>query len=120
MREVTVEVRALALHGYHGATEEERRDGQTFLFDLELVLETAATETDELADTVDYRDVVSCVREISDGRAYRLLEALAAAVADELLGRFALRRVVVSVRKPDVRLDAPVAHTAVTVTVPDV
>lgn len=115
MSEVTVELRALALRGYHGATEKEQREGQTFLFDLELALETAATETDELADTVDYREVVACVRDVSDGHPYRLLEALAAAVADELLARFPYREVTVRVRKPDVRLQAPVVHAAVTV-----
>ena len=34
---------------------------------------------------MDYRDVVACVREVSDGRAFQLLETLAAAVADELM-----------------------------------
>ena len=42
------------------------------------------------------------MREVSDGRKYRLLEALAAAVADALLARFPVERVEVRVRKPDV------------------
>ena len=45
--------------------------------------------------------------------AYHLLEALAAGVADELLARFAVERVRVRVRKPDVELDPPVERTAV-------
>ena len=39
----------------------------------------------DLEDAVDYRDVVACVREVSDGRKFHLLEALAAALVDELL-----------------------------------
>jgi dihydroneopterin aldolase len=112
---VLVEVRGLALRGFHGATEAERRDGQTFVFDIELAAETAAVGSDDLADTVDYREVVACVREVSDARAFMLLEALAAAVADALVARFPVSRARVRVRKPEVRLDAPVEYTAATV-----
>ena len=42
-------------------------------------------------------------QEISDARSYDLLEALATAIADELLQRFDAERVLVRVRKPDVR-----------------
>ena len=46
-------------------------------------------------------------------RAYHLLEALAAALADELLARFPVERVSVRVRKPEVVLDPPVEYAAV-------
>jgi dihydroneopterin aldolase len=108
-------VRGLELFGHHGVTDEERERGQRFLFDLELTADDAGSRTDALADTVDYRDVVACVRTVSDGRRFALLEALAASVADALLERFPLARTRVRVRKPDVRLDAPVEHTAATV-----
>jgi dihydroneopterin aldolase len=110
---VKVELRALEVRGYHGVLDEERRDGQRFLFDIELEVGEEAAVTDRIEDAVDYRDVAAAVRDVSDGRNYRLLEALAAAVADELLGRFAVERVRVRVAKPDVRLDLPVAESAV-------
>jgi dihydroneopterin aldolase len=112
---VAVEVAGLELHGFHGVNEEERREGQRFLFDLRLEVPPEAAVTDRIEDAVDYRDVVAVVREVSDGRAYALLEALAAAVADALLARFPLERVSVRVRKPDVRLEAPVEYSAATV-----
>jgi len=110
----TVEVIGLELHGFHGVNEDERRDGQRFLFDLWLEVPDAAAASDRIEDAVDYREVVACVREVSDARAYRLLEALSAAVADAVLARFPVDRVRVRVRKPDVRLEAPVEHTAAT------
>ena len=85
---VTIELHGLELHGFHGVLEEERRDGQTFLFDLELDADVAGAQSDDLAGTIDYREIVACVREISDGRAFQLLEALAEALADALLARF--------------------------------
>ena len=110
----TVEVIGLELRGYHGVNEIERRDGQRFLFDLWLEVPGTAAASDRIEDAVDYRAVVACVREVSDGRTFRLLEALSAAVADAVLARFPVERVRVRVRKPDVRLDAPVEHTAAT------
>ena len=108
----TIELAGLEVFGYHGANEDERRDGQRFLYDLELEV-GAAGSSDRIDDAVDYREVATCVREVSDGRAFHLLEALAAAVADALLDRFLVARVRVRVRKPDVRL--PVEHAAATV-----
>jgi 7,8-dihydroneopterin aldolase/epimerase/oxygenase len=107
---VTVEVIGLELHGFHGVEEDERRGGQRFLFDLWLDVPDATS--DRIEDAVDYREVVACVREVSDGRKFQLLEALSAAVADAVLARFAVERVRVRVRKPDVQLGAPVEHTA--------
>jgi dihydroneopterin aldolase len=110
---ITVELRGLELHGRHGVLDEERRDGQRFLFDLWLEVPGEAARSDRIEDAVDYREVVATVRAVSDANAFRLLEALATAVADALLARFPLRRVRVRVRKPDVRLAAPVDYAAV-------
>ena len=107
-----IELLGIELHGRHGVLEHERRDGQRFLFDVELEVGEAGA-SDRIEEAVDYRDVVTCVREVSDGRAYRLLEALSSAVADALLERFPVSHVAVRVRKPDVVLEAPVEFAAV-------
>ena len=113
---VLIELRGLELHGHHGVLEEERREGQRFLVDLELEpADEAAETTDRIEDAVDYRDVAAVVSEVSGATVYHLLEALAAAIADELLRRLPLRRVRVRVSKPDVRLSLPVEHAAVVV-----
>lgn len=109
-----VELHGLELHGHHGVLERERLDGQRFLVDLELDVADAGSN-DRIEDAVDYRLVAACVREVSDARAYHLLEALASALADELLARFPAASVRVRVRKPEVVLDSPVAYAAVSV-----
>ena len=108
----TIELAGLEVFGYHGVNEEERRDGQRFLYDVELEVGEAGS-SDRIEDAVDYRDVAACVREVSESRAFHLLEALAATVADALLDRFPVAQVRVRVRKPDVRL--PVEHAAATI-----
>ena len=113
---MTIELHGIEFRGFHGVLEHERQEGQRFLVDLDLELaELTAAETDRIEDAVDYRDVVATVVEVSEARAYHLLEALASALADALLGRFPLARVRVRVRKPDVELARPVDHAAVVV-----
>ncbi len=97
---VTVELAGIELHGRHGVLDEERAEGQRFLFDVWLDVPEVALHTDRLEDAVDYREVAAAVRKVSEGHAFHLLEALAAAVADELLDRFPVSRVRVRVRKP--------------------
>jgi 7,8-dihydroneopterin aldolase/epimerase/oxygenase len=111
---IELELHALEVDGFHGALPEERERGQRFLFDVWLAVPEAAL-SDRLEEAIDYRDVARAVREVSDGRSYHLLEALAAGVADELLSRFPAERVRVRVRKPDVELDLPVEYSAATV-----
>jgi dihydroneopterin aldolase len=112
---VIVELEGLEVFGHHGVLEEERREGQTFLYDIELHVSDAAL-SDRVEDSVDYRDVAACVLEVSDGRYFHLLEALAAAVADAIVERFAVDRVKVRVRKRDVKPSGlAVAFAAATV-----
>ena len=109
-----VELHGIELHGFHGVLDEERRDGQRFLYDVELDVGERGT-SDRIEDAVDYRDVAATVREVND-RQFRLLEALACAVADAIIERFPVERVKVRVRKPEVRpAGLLVEHSAVTV-----
>jgi 7,8-dihydroneopterin aldolase/epimerase/oxygenase len=113
---VKVELRGLELHGYHGVLPAERERGQRFLVDVRFEpADERAAASDDIADAVDYRDVVGLVGDVFGGRAFHLLEALATALADALLDRLSLAWVEVTVRKPDVVLERPVEHVSVTV-----
>ena len=110
---LTVELVGLEVFGRHGVDDDERQSGRTFLYDVGLEVEPPAA--DRLEETVDYRAVAACVREVSDAREYRLIEALASAVADELTRRFPARRVSVRVRKPGISpAGLTVAYSAAT------
>ena len=114
---ITVEVRDLRVFGRHGVHEEERERGQDFVFDVELEVGERGT-SDRLEDAVDYVEVAHAVREVSDARQFALLEALAAAVADELERRFEPGRLRVRVRKPEVRPAGLEGAVAATITRP--
>jgi 7,8-dihydroneopterin aldolase/epimerase/oxygenase len=110
-----VELIGLEVLGHHGAHEEERIAGQPFWFDVSLEVGERGAD-DDLARAVDYTHVAAVIREVSDGRRFNLLEALAGAVADELQRRFPVEHVVVKVRKRPAGL--PVDWSAVTVSRP--
>jgi 7,8-dihydroneopterin aldolase/epimerase/oxygenase len=95
-----VEVHGLELFGRHGVNDDERRDGQTFLFDV--TLEIAEPKEDTIDATVDYRYVRDIVSGVNDKESYKLLETLAAAAADALNAELPVMKVRVSVRKPGV------------------
>ena len=95
-----VEVHGLELHGRHGVNDDERRDGQSFLFDV--TLEIAEPKEDTSEATVDYRQVRDIVRTVNDGESYRLLETLAATAADALMEALPIERLCVRVRKPGI------------------
>lgn len=109
---IAVELEGLEVFGRHGVEEEERREGQMFFYDVRFEVSDAAL-SDRIEDAVDYRLVADCVREISEGRDFNLIEALAAAVADALLARFEVELVRVRVRKPH-PAGVPAAYSAAT------
>jgi dihydroneopterin aldolase len=102
-RTLRIELTGLELRGFHGVLDHEQRDGQRFRFDV--VVDVPEPAEDDIDAAVDYRELVACVREVSDGQRFQLLETLAAAVADELRRRFPVERAEVRVGKPDVELE---------------
>jgi 7,8-dihydroneopterin aldolase/epimerase/oxygenase len=110
-----VELRGLEIFGHHGVGDEERERGQLFVYDIELEVGERGL-SDRIEDAIDYRDVAAIARDISESRRFRLLEALAPAVADALVERFPVDWVRVRVCKPSVRpVGLDVDYSAVTV-----
>jgi dihydroneopterin aldolase len=114
----TIFVNGLVLHAYHGVAEHEGRVGQTFVLDLKLELDLGkAVQTDKVADTASYDDIVATASRAFCAKPYKLVEAAAGAVADALLGKFAqAARVHVTVRKPHAPIAATFQDVGVTLT----
>jgi dihydroneopterin aldolase len=111
-----VAVTGVAARGFHGVLDHERRDGQTFVVDLALGVDTrAAARSDDLARTVDYSAVASRVVELVQGDPVDLLETLAQRVADACLEFEHVRAVEVVVHKPEAPVGVPFGDVAVTI-----
>ncbi len=79
----------LRLHAFHGHFAHERKYGQMFEIDLELVVDLAeAAAGDDLKATVDYGKVTAITRQAFCGAPRTLVEAAALDVAQALLNAF--------------------------------
>ena len=94
--------------GRHGVLPEERRDGQQFLVDLDIHVDTtAAAARDDLSRTVDYAAVAGEVSAIIEGEPVNLIETLAGRIADAVLAHEGVQSVGVTVHKPEAPLGLP-------------
>jgi dihydroneopterin aldolase len=111
------EVKGLTLHGRHGALEAERSLGQHFIVDIRLTAGVGeALTSDRVEDTIHYGHVIKAAIATFEARWYNLIEALAAAIADDLLTRFdKIERVSVTVHKPAAPVAALIADLSTTV-----
>lgn len=84
--ETELGVEGVELTAHHGVYEEERRRGRRFSVDVYVKGDwSGATRTDELGDSLDYGRIVQRIRTVSQERSYHLIEAFAAAIADDVL-----------------------------------
>lgn len=110
-----IRLTSMRYEGRLGATPEERGFPQMLEVDLELETDlSAATRSDELADTVDYGPLVALTERVVEGASYQLLEGLAGVLAREVLAAsMAIAAVTVRVRKLAVPLDVSMDHAEV-------
>lgn len=111
-------VGGIKFHGYHGFTKLERQVGVRCSIDVELDVDlSAASRSDELSDTIDYRKIHSLVLEMGrDGGSFHLIEALAGHIAAAILERFPVAAATVRVRKETPVLDGIVDYVGAEVT----
>jgi dihydroneopterin aldolase len=90
----------LTAFGYHGNNPAERKLGQTFVADLEVVLDTErAAASDSIHDTVSYPRLEEAARKILEGEPANLLETVAERIAGTILKLPAVVQVTVRVSK---------------------
>lgn len=97
----SIQVKGIRAYGYVGYLPEERVLGQWFEVDLTLWvdLETAG-KTDNIEDTVDYREAIALVKELITTAKFDLVEKLISAIADKILSIEKVSQVRVQLSKP--------------------
>ncbi len=111
-----ITLRGLRAFGYHGVFPHERRDGQIFVVDVTLRVDSrVAAASDDLADTVHYGDVAEAVTRLVSGDPVDLIETLAERIADALLGFAGVQAVEVTVHKPDAPITVPFDDVTLTI-----
>ena len=111
-------VERIAVFAYHGLLAEEARIGQRFYISLDCALDlSAAGRSDDVAQTVSYADLTAIVVRIATERRFALIEALAEAIASEILDGFSLVDAVeVRVDKPSAPVPAVIDQVSIAIT----
>jgi dihydropteroate synthase len=107
----------LRVFGRHGVLDHERRDGQEFVVDAVLWLDTRpAAAADDLALTVDYAAVAGRLAAVVSGEPVALIETLADRLAAACLSAHpAVRDVEITVHKPHAPLIQSFGDVTVTI-----
>ncbi len=93
-------IKGLEFYAFHGVTAEEQAIGHRYIADLSLDVTGDATETDEIAGTVDYAIAGNTALSILTRGNYKTMERTAALACDALLRVFpAVSRVEISLAK---------------------
>lgn len=109
-------LRGLRAFGHHGVLEHERRDGQEFVIDVELGLDTRqAARGDDLSATVHYGVLAERLEAGVTSEPVDLIETLAQRLADICLEQPSVDWVDVTVHKPDAPI--PVRFDDVSLTI---
>lgn len=108
MAEDRIRISGIAATGFHGVFDHERREGQTFIADVVLHLDTRpAAAGDDLGRTVDYGEVASQVAAVITGEPADLIETVAERIAAVVLTATAVSAVDVTVHKPSAPIPVP-------------
>lgn len=98
----TIILKGMAFYAYHGVAEEEHHLGQRFYVDVMLKLDLSTPgRTDNIQDSVNYRDVFHVVKEIMEGKSCCLLEHVAYKINEALFQAYSMvQEVTTTVHKP--------------------
>lgn len=107
MTQDRIVLRGLRVFARHGVYEAERRDGQEFIIDAVLWLDTRpAAASDDVSLTADYGAIASRLAHLAGDPPVRLIETLAQRLADACLADPAVEEAEITVHKPH----APIPH----------
>ena len=108
-----ISIDGIRASGRHGANPGEQLIAQEFVVDVEVWVDVGE---DSLAATLDYRTVVETVRRTVQTRSFELLEALAEAVASDLIDLEPTLSATVVVHKPGAAVSLGVTDVSAQVT----
>jgi len=76
----------MSFQGRHGVRPAEREVPQEFKVDIEVDCDLSEPgKSDRIEDSVDYRQIYAVAKEVIEGESRKLLETLAASIADRVL-----------------------------------
>lgn len=109
-------LRGIRAVGHHGVLAHERRDGQEFVVDAVLGVDTGpAGRADDLSLTVDYGRLSQQLADAIGSQPVDLIETLAQRLADVCLAQPLVEWVDLTVHKPQAPIEVPFDDVTLTI-----
>jgi len=109
-----IRIEGIEAFGYHGVFSQEKREGQTFLVDVDIEASfDEAIAHDNVAYTVDYGVVAERVAEIIQGEPADLIETVCDRIVTMVLSLERVKATRVTIHKPQAPISVPFAGVSV-------
>lgn len=114
----TIKIRDLKFYAYHGVLAEEKKLGQEYIIDIDMMIDRnsikSAGKSDDIDLSVNYADVCKVVKSVTTTNKYDLIEALAEEIARSVLHMFTkVGKIRVEVKKPSAPINMNFGYVAV-------
>lgn len=97
-----------------GVAKKERGKKQEIFIDAEIFFNAKKPgKTDKIGDTLNYSEIYDLMKKTAEDKEYKLIEAMAENIAEEILGSFSVNSALVRVKKPSALADRNVKYAAV-------
>lgn len=111
-----IELTGIEVYAKHGVLEHEQERAQVFRVDVTAYMDLSApAESDDLADALDYSTLALEIREAVASESNKLIETVAARVADTVMAHPQVTKSVVTIHKPDAPMDLVFEDVSVTI-----
>ncbi len=103
---VTIHIRQMKMHAFHGVYKEEQITGSNYLIDLDVTFEERRSRFDGLDDTISYVELIAIIKKKMQAAA-ALLETVADGIVRKIKHEYSsVSQITLSIYK----LDAPIEN----------
>lgn len=111
-----IDLTGIEVYARHGVLSQEQERAQVFLADVSAYMDLSVPgRSDDLADALDYSTLAMEIREAVGAESNKLIEAVAARVADVVMAHPQVVRCVVTIHKPHAPIDMVFDDVSVTI-----
>ena len=111
-----IDLTGIEVYAKHGVLDHEQERAQVFRVDVTAYMDLSKPgESDDLSDALDYGTLALEVREAVGSQSNKLIEAVAARVADAIMDHPQVTKSIVTIHKPDAPIDLVFEDVSVTI-----
>tara|TARA_B110000014_G_scaffold135299_1_gene93584 strand:+ start:354 stop:707 length:354 start_codon:yes stop_codon:yes gene_type:complete len=93
-----ISINELKLFGFHGEYDIEKKNGQFFTLDINYHMLGFSLD-DRISNTIDYLDVVLCIKKNFNIKRFNLLEELCEHIASMLVKKYKMKYINIAISK---------------------